>query len=229
MRQEKGSREGDLSVLLAIAENTSDAIFAKDLDGRYILVNTACANFLGKSRAEVLGCRDADLYPAETARQFVENDRAVIDAGATMTFEGVAEGPGGEQPYRVTKGVVRDGCGLVVGVFGISHDMTERRRAERERLDRVRAEAAQAQAEAATRAKDTLLAELRESEERYRSLLENANDIIYSHDLQGNYLAINRAGELITGYTREQILGGLNIAQVVAPEHLERARQMTAG
>ncbi len=228
MRHEKGSREGDFSVLRAIAENTSDAIFAKDLEGRYILANTACANFLGKSKTEILGCRDADLYPAESARHFVEDDRAVLAAGVTMTFEGVAEGPGGEQPYRVTKGVVRDERGEVVGVFGISHDMTERRRAERERLERVRAEAAQAQAEAATRAKDTLLAELRESEERYRSLLENANDIIYSHDLQGNYLAINRAGELITGYTREQILGGLNIAQVVAPEDLERASKMMA-
>jgi PAS domain S-box-containing protein len=67
---------------------------------------------------------------------------------------------------------------------------------------------------------------LRESEERYRSLLENANDIIYAHDLQGNYLSINRAGAQITGYTREEILGGLNISQVVAPDHLERAKQM---
>jgi PAS domain S-box-containing protein len=70
--------------------------------------------------------------------------------------------------------------------------------------------------------------ELRHSEEKYRSLLENANDIIYSHDLQGKYLTINRAGENITGYTREEILGGLNIAQVVAPEHLELAKKMTA-
>ena len=69
--------------------------------------------------------------------------------------------------------------------------------------------------------------ELKHSEEKYRNLLENANDIIYSHDLAGNYLAINRAGEVITGYTREEILGGLNIAQVVAPEHLEVAREMT--
>ncbi|HEX8353668.1 MAG TPA: ATP-binding protein, partial [Pyrinomonadaceae bacterium] len=70
--------------------------------------------------------------------------------------------------------------------------------------------------------------EMRRSEERYRSLLENANDIIYSHDLAGNYLTINRAGAEITGYTREEILGGLNIAQVVAPEHLELAKRMTA-
>jgi PAS domain S-box-containing protein len=66
-----------------------------------------------------------------------------------------------------------------------------------------------------------------EAEERYRSLLENANDIIYSHDLSGNYLTINRAGSEATGYTREEILGGLNIARVVAPEHLERAKRMT--
>ena len=68
--------------------------------------------------------------------------------------------------------------------------------------------------------------ELRRSEEKYRSLLENANDIIYSHDLQGRYLTINRAGEKITGYTREEILGGLNIGQVVAPEYVEKAKQM---
>ena len=126
----------------------------------------------------------------------------------------------------MTKGVVEDARGVVVGVFGISHDMTERKRAERERLERVRAEAAQAEAEAAGRAKDDILQELRESEARYRSLLENANDIIYSHDLKGNYLTINRAGEEITGYTKEQMLGGLNIAQVVAPDHLERAKKM---
>jgi PAS domain S-box-containing protein len=69
---------------------------------------------------------------------------------------------------------------------------------------------------------------LRESEARYRSLLENANDIIYSHDLQGNYLSINRAGEIITGYSRDEVLSGLNIAGLIAPEHLELAKEMTA-
>jgi PAS domain S-box-containing protein len=70
-------------------------------------------------------------------------------------------------------------------------------------------------------------AEIQQSEEKYRSLLENANDIIYSHDLQGKYLTINRAGEEVTGYTRKEILGGLNISQVVVPEHMEIAKEMT--
>lgn len=69
---------------------------------------------------------------------------------------------------------------------------------------------------------------LRISESRYRSLLENATDIIYSHDLKGNYLSINRAGEKITGYTTGEVLEGMNISQIIVPEHLEMAKQMTA-
>ena len=44
------------------------------------------------------------------------------------------------------------------------------------------------------------------SEERYRSLFENANDIIYVHDLEGNYLSVNRAAVRVFGYTREEAL-----------------------
>ncbi|MCA1555581.1 MAG: EAL domain-containing protein, partial [Acidobacteria bacterium] len=66
---------------------------------------------------------------------------------------------------------------------------------------------------------------LRESEERYRELFENANDLIYTHDLAGNFTSLNKTGERITGYTREEA-AKLNIGQVVAPEHLARAKEM---
>ncbi len=68
-------------------------------------------------------------------------------------------------------------------------------------------------------------AALGRSEERYRDLVEYANDIIYAHDLAGNLTCWNRAGERILGYTVDEALK-MNIAQLVAPDHLERARHM---
>ncbi len=70
-------------------------------------------------------------------------------------------------------------------------------------------------------------AALRESEARYRDLFENANDIIYTHDLQGNFTSINRTAEQLSGYTRAEALQ-MHISQVVVSEHLELANQMTA-
>ncbi|MGH9946765.1 MAG: sensor domain-containing protein [Pyrinomonadaceae bacterium] len=71
--------------------------------------------------------------------------------------------------------------------------------------------------------KQTELA-LKNNEERYRNLFENANDIIYVHDLEGNYISINEAGERIFGYTREESLS-LNMSQVAAPENLDLVRE----
>lgn len=88
----------------------------------------------------------------------------------------------------------------VLGVIGVATDITENRRAE---------------------------VSIRESEERYRELFENANDIIYTHDLQGNFTSLNRSGERITGYSREEA-ALMNVADVIAPEYLSLARDMIA-
>jgi PAS domain S-box-containing protein len=88
----------------------------------------------------------------------------------------------------------------VLGVIGVATDITENRRAE---------------------------VSIRESEERYRELFENANDIIYTHDLQGNFTSLNRTGERITGYSREEA-AMMNVADVIAPEYLNLAREMIA-
>jgi len=117
-------------ILQAVIEATPDAIFVKDLEGRYVLINEAAARFLGKSPAEIVGKNDFELYPAETARQFIEDDRTVLATGDARSFEGVAKGDSGEQAYLVTKGVYRDTDGAILGVFGISHDMTELRQAQ---------------------------------------------------------------------------------------------------
>ncbi len=58
---------------------------------------------------------------------------------------------------------------------------------------------------------------LRSSEERYRELFENANDVIFLHDLKGKIVAVNRAAEYLTGYSRSEVVGQ-NFEELVAPE-----------
>ena len=70
-----------VNILQAVIDATPDAIFVKDLEGRYLLVNTVTAGFLGKSPAEFVGKCDADLYAAETAHKYIEADREVLRSG----------------------------------------------------------------------------------------------------------------------------------------------------
>lgn len=88
----------------------------------------------------------------------------------------------------------------IVGVIGVAVDTTDGRKAQQA---------------------------LQNNEQRYRELFENANDIIYTHDLAGNFTSLNRAGEALTGYSREEAIC-MNIADVLAPEHVVVARQMMA-
>jgi PAS domain S-box-containing protein len=124
-------------ILQAVIEATPDAIFVKDLDGRYVLVNEAFARFIGKSHADIVGRNDFELYPEADARAFVEADRQVLATGRPQAFEGVATGHSGQpQTYLVSKGVYRDKDGRSLGVYGISHDITELREAH-ETLERT--------------------------------------------------------------------------------------------
>ena len=106
------------SLLQAVVDGTTDAIYVKDLQGRYRLLNTAASRFTGKSSSEVIGNDDTLLFPADEARAVMEGDRGVIAAGKTLTYEDhLSSGEGEKVIFLSTKGPIVDECGRVNGLF----------------------------------------------------------------------------------------------------------------
>lgn len=140
----------------AVIDGSSDAIFVKDADGRYVMVNAAGAAMVGRSVEQIVGRDDREIFDAETAARIMAADQEVIRAGAGREVEHpyVPLGGGKTLTLQTCKSPFRDETGNIVGVLGIARDVTLRKRAEEELTK------AKEQAEAANSAKDRLLAVL---------------------------------------------------------------------
>jgi PAS domain S-box-containing protein len=125
-----------LRLVESIARNSSDAIFAKDREGRYVLCNGPAAQALGRTPEDMLGRLDAEVLPAGQLATAQASDAEVMATGRTATYQVRLAAPQGEAVYLTTKGPLRDGDGQVTGVFGISRDITELQR-YRERLEQL--------------------------------------------------------------------------------------------
>jgi len=120
-------------LLDVVITGTPDAVFVKDAQGRYLLANAATAGVVGKPVAEIVGRDDHCLFPDGPAREIVERDRAIMAAGRTQTHEErLTTLDGTDLVFLATKGPVFDDAGRVVGLFGISREITDRKRADDE-------------------------------------------------------------------------------------------------
>lgn len=117
-----------LSMLEAIADNTTDAFFVKDEQGRYLLANPACLKDLGKPAEQVLGYDDTALFPANDAAVIMSNERRLLQENQVETFEENVTTPSGNVTFLSTKGPLRDASGALIGTFGVARDVTERKK-----------------------------------------------------------------------------------------------------
>lgn len=182
-----------------IFDNASDIIYIHDLDGNYLSINAAGERIFGYTRVETLGMNMSQVAVPEQVELLAAKVKAKLDGTEPETSYEVdcIRKDGQRITLEVNSSVIRKN-GRPVAIQGIARDVTERKRSE---------------------------AAMRESEERYRDLFQNANDLIYTHDLDGNFTSINRAGEKITGYTCDEA-ATMHVSQVVAPEYLHQARRM---
>jgi PAS domain S-box-containing protein len=117
-------------VLEILLQSTADFIYMKDREGRYVFVNPAAAKSVGKSVDEIIGKDDRALFPEEHARQIMEKDRRIMASGISEVFEETRSYAYGVRHLHSSKNACRDSSGLVVGIVGISRDITELKRAE---------------------------------------------------------------------------------------------------
>src|SRR5437016_2747698 len=183
-----------------IVEHAADIIYTRDMNGRITSINDAGARFFGRPADELVGQPLVLFLGGEAATgEIAEMQTAKSSEPARIIH--CSNNALGEQRYLEEIATLElDSRGQPLCVRGVVRDVTEQQTIEKA---------------------------LRESEERYRELFENANDIIYTHDLNGNFTSLNKSGERVTGYSREEALR-MNIADVLTSESAETARQMLA-
>jgi len=120
--------------LRAIFDGAVDAIFTKDVQGRYVTVNKACREMFGLPEEQIIGKTDGDLFPPQNARHIRKTDQKVL-RGEIVTEEDTKPLGGKTYTFHVTKVPLYDDQGKIFGLCGIARDITEHKRAEKELLE----------------------------------------------------------------------------------------------
>lgn len=116
-----------LRLLTVITDGSNDAIYAKDTEGRYLLCNREMLRSSGKCLADVIGKKDEEVFSPEDAAEISERDHSAMRWETPATFEEKLTTVDGERDFLSTRGPIREPNGNVLGVFGISRDITERK------------------------------------------------------------------------------------------------------
>jgi two-component system sensor histidine kinase/response regulator len=186
----QAERLRDLQLLGAIFDASTDAIFAKDLQGRFLHCNRATQKVLGRPESEIIGRTVGELYPGQ-ADELEAHDRQVTQTKVSLDFDERFESATGHMIFQATKGPLFDESGQVVGTYGVSRDITAS----------VKTQQA-----------------LRDSEERYRLLAENSSDLIWLYDLVlERYTYMSPSVQRLLGYTVSEFLQ-MTLCESMTPE-----------
>jgi|GEM_PF-917389 len=184
-----------MATMRAVTEGTSDAVWAKSIDGHYHLVNTAGSRMFGFPAHVIIGSSDVALFGARAAAEISARDLDATARGAPTTSESSErDSQGVMRQYVTNRTPWRDSDGNIIGIIGVARDVTDKLRAERS---------------------------LRTSEERYRQLVEHSPEAIIVHR-DGTLLYINKTGAEILGGADAESFTGRPLTDFVHPDSHQR-------
>ena len=133
IKQTEAALRASRDMLQSVLDGTGDAIFAKDSEGRYVMVNRLAARHIGKPRDAILGRDDLALFGPETAGAYREQDRAITESGRPMEIHRALTLDGELRNIIVTKRSWIGPDGRSGGIVGLTRDVTEQLTLARER------------------------------------------------------------------------------------------------
>jgi len=207
------------ALLQSVFEGTGDALFIKDLEGRYVIVNQNFADLLDLTVDQVIGKSGFELVNDELAHEVTVQDRKVIESGAAYSFEYEGTLKNSRHTYFNHKAPHRDSNGKIVGIIGVVRDITEYRHLEERLRQSQKMEAIGTLAGGVAHDFNNLLMVIN----GYSSVLFDA--LATDHKLRGYADQIFKAGERAASLTRQLLAfsrkqtiqaGKLNLNQVIA-------------
>ncbi len=199
-RAEEALRQSE-RFLDSIFEIIPNMIFVKDArDLRFVRFNRAGERMVGRSRDELIGKSDYDISPKEEADFFAAKDREVLESGEVLDIPEEAHSSGalGYRVLHTKKVPILDEAGRPIYLLGISEDITDRKLGEEA---------------------------LRQSEERYRHIIETITDYVFSVVVTEGRAASTTHGPgcvAVTGYTPEEFAASPELwLDMVVPEDRE--------
>jgi PAS domain S-box-containing protein len=182
-----------------IIKNIEELYYEVDLRGNLIFLNDSMTRILGYSMEELRGMNNRQYMNPETAKRVYQTFNQVYRTGIpTKAFDWeLIRKDGSIRVLETSVSLMRDSEGRPVGFYGIGRDITERKQAARE---------------------------LKEREEKYRSIVDHIEELYYEVDLRGNLIFLNGSMTRILGYTMEE-LTGMNNRQYMSPETAKRVFQ----
>ena len=168
--------EGERQILHALIDNVPDFMFVKDTQSKFVVANAQTARALrAGTPKDLVGKTDFDFFPPEMAKAFFEDEQEVLRTGEPLynREEAALDENGNQIQILTTKVPVRDGQGKITGIAGVGRIITARKQMENA---------------------------LREAEQKFRGIFDNAVIGIFQSTPEGRLLSVNPSMATIFGY-----------------------------